>query len=39
MKFCYKITKFFEMSQDEDLEIIEEITKLSEDDLKIVKRK
>ncbi|MGL5054366.1 MAG: hypothetical protein ACRC54_01610 [Fusobacteriaceae bacterium] len=35
----YRLTNFSEMSQDETVEIIEEISKLSDDDLKIVKKR
>ncbi len=35
----YRLTNFSEMSQSETTEIIEEISNLSDDDLKIVKRR
>ncbi len=35
----YRLTNFSETSQEETIEIIEEIAKLSDDDLKIVKRR
>lgn len=35
----YRLTNFCEMSQSETTEIIEEISNLSDDDLKIVKRR